>query len=98
MPSRSKFSECLGTLYFWARPPQRAVTGEKESMRNPSEMLTDRDLAVLLVLDRYYVLSRPQIQRLCFPTDVTGRVTRSSIPTGSRPAASTTPRRRAASC
>ena len=45
-------------------------------MRNPSQMLTERDLAVLLALDRYYVLSRPQIQRLCFPTDVTGRVTR----------------------
>ena len=39
-------------------------------------MITDRDLAVLLALDRYYVCSRPQLQRLCYPTDLTGRVTR----------------------
>jgi hypothetical protein len=39
-------------------------------------MITDRDLAVLLKLDRYYVCSRPQIQRLCYPSDLTGRVTR----------------------
>ncbi len=39
-------------------------------------MLTDRDIRVLLAVVTYYVLSRPQIQRLCFPTDKTGRVTR----------------------
>lgn len=39
-------------------------------------MLTDRDVRVLLVVATYYVLNRPQIQRLCFPTDQTGRVTR----------------------
>jgi hypothetical protein len=39
-------------------------------------MITDRDLAVLLALDRYYVCSRPQLQRLCYPSDTTGRVTR----------------------
>ena len=38
--------------------------------------ITERDIDVLRVLDRYYVLSRPQIQRLCFPSDTTGRVTR----------------------
>lgn len=45
-------------------------------MQNLVDMLTDRDLEVLLALDRYYVLSRPQIQQLCYPTDQTGRVTR----------------------
>lgn len=39
-------------------------------------MLTDRDIRVLLAVVTYYVLSRPQIQHLCFPTDKTGRVTR----------------------
>ena len=39
-------------------------------------MITERDIAVLLALVRYYVLSRAQIQRLCFPTDTAGRVTR----------------------
>ena len=39
-------------------------------------MITDRDLAVLLALDRYYVMCRPQVQRLCYPSDQTGRVTR----------------------
>jgi hypothetical protein len=39
-------------------------------------MITNRDLAVLLKLDRYYVCSRPQIQRLCYPSDLTGRVAR----------------------
>ena len=39
-------------------------------------MLTERDIAILLALTRYYVLSRPQIQRLCFDSDTSGRVTR----------------------
>jgi hypothetical protein len=39
-------------------------------------MITERDLSILLALVRYYVLSRAQIQRLCFPTDENGRVTR----------------------
>ena len=39
-------------------------------------MITVRDLAILLALAKYYVLSRPQIQRLCFESDVSGRVTR----------------------
>ncbi len=39
-------------------------------------MITDRDIAVLIALVRYYVLSRAQIQRLCFPDDPSGRVTR----------------------
>lgn len=39
-------------------------------------MLTDRDIEVLLAVTRYYVLNRPQIQHLCFPTDGTGRVAR----------------------
>lgn len=39
-------------------------------------MLTDRDIRVLLAVASYYVLSRPQIQHLCFPTDGTGRVAR----------------------
>ena len=39
-------------------------------------MITQRDIAVLLALYRYYVLNRPQLQRLCFADDKTGRVTR----------------------
>lgn len=39
-------------------------------------MITDRDIQVLLAVSRYYVLNRPQIQRLCFASDHTGRVTR----------------------
>ncbi|MFV0445852.1 MAG: hypothetical protein ACK5Q5_19920, partial [Planctomycetaceae bacterium] len=39
-------------------------------------MVTERDLAVLLALDQYYVLSRPLLQQLCFPTDNDGRATR----------------------
>jgi hypothetical protein len=39
-------------------------------------MVTERDIAILLALVRYYVLSRPQLQRLCFPSDISGRVTR----------------------
>jgi hypothetical protein len=39
-------------------------------------MVTERDLAVLLALDQYYVLSRPLLQKLCFPTDTDGRATR----------------------
>jgi hypothetical protein len=44
-------------------------------------MLTERDILVLLCLFRYYVLSRSQIQRLCFPGDITGRVTRRRLQT-----------------
>ncbi len=39
-------------------------------------MVTERDIAILLALAKYYVLSRPQVQRLCFTSDVSGRVTR----------------------
>jgi hypothetical protein len=39
-------------------------------------MITDRDFAILSSLVRYYVLSRSQIQRLCFPQDKEGRITR----------------------
>jgi hypothetical protein len=42
-------------------------------------MLTDRDIQVLFAICEYYVLNRPQIQHLCFPTDKTGRVTRRRI-------------------
>jgi hypothetical protein len=38
--------------------------------------LTDRDTCILSKVVKYYVLSRPQLQRLCFPSDKTGRVTR----------------------
>ena len=44
-------------------------------------MITERDVAILLALVRYYVLNRMQIQRLCFPSDETGRVTRRRIQT-----------------
>ncbi|MDZ4685277.1 MAG: replication-relaxation family protein [Planctomycetaceae bacterium] len=39
-------------------------------------MVTDRDIAIVQALANYYVLSRPQVQRLCFESDVSGRVTR----------------------
>ncbi len=39
-------------------------------------MVTDRDIEILKAVCRYYVLSRPQIQRLCFPKDNNGRITR----------------------
>jgi hypothetical protein len=54
-----------------------AARGKRERINDGFHgMITDRDLAVLLKLDRYYVCSRPQLQRLCYPTDLTGRVTR----------------------
>lgn len=39
-------------------------------------MITERDIAVLFALVRYYVLDRRQIQRLVFPSDPNGRITR----------------------
>lgn len=39
-------------------------------------MITERDLAVLRAVARYFVLNRPQVQRLCFPEDSDGRITR----------------------
>lgn len=39
-------------------------------------MITPRDIQILLALVRYFVLSRPQIQRLLFPDDTNGRSTR----------------------
>lgn len=42
-------------------------------------MITERDIAVLRALVRYFVLNRMQIQRLCFPGDPNGRITRRRI-------------------
>jgi len=39
-------------------------------------MVTERDIAILQAVCRYYVLSRQQIQRLCFATDPNGRIAR----------------------
>lgn len=39
-------------------------------------MLTERDFCILSKVVKYYLLSRPQLQQLCFPSDNTGRVTR----------------------
>ncbi len=39
-------------------------------------MVTDRDLSILRAVARYYVLNRQQIQRLVFPEDTHGRITR----------------------
>lgn len=39
-------------------------------------MVTDRDLFILRAIARYYVLNRQQIQRLIFPEDTHGRITR----------------------
>jgi hypothetical protein len=41
-----------------------------------AQMITDRDISILAALVRYYVLNRQQIQRLLFPTDPNGRITR----------------------
>lgn len=42
-------------------------------------MIDDRHLAVVVALARYFILNRSQIQRLCFPGDGGGRVTRRHI-------------------
>jgi len=39
-------------------------------------MLTERDIAILSAVVRYYILNRQQVQRLCFPHDSNGRLTR----------------------
>ena len=39
-------------------------------------MVTDRDLSILRAVARFYVLNRNQIQRLVFPEDTHGRITR----------------------
>lgn len=39
-------------------------------------MITDRDILILVALARYFVLNRQQIQRLVFPSDPNGRITR----------------------
>lgn len=39
-------------------------------------MITDREIAVLVAVSRYYTLNRQQIQRLVFPDDPDGRITR----------------------
>ena len=41
-----------------------------------AKMITDRDILILVALVRYYVLNRQQIQRLVFPNDPNGRITR----------------------
>ena len=42
-------------------------------------MITERDISVLLALARYFVLNRVQLQRLSFPSDKNGRVTRKRL-------------------
>jgi len=44
-------------------------------------MITERDIDVQRALARYFVLNRPQIQRLCFPGDPSGRITRRRLQT-----------------
>ena len=44
-------------------------------------MITERDIAVLRAVVHYYVLNRVQIQRLCFPSDCEGRITRRRLQT-----------------
>jgi hypothetical protein len=41
-----------------------------------AKVITDRDILILVALVRYYVLNRQQIQRLVFPNDPNGRITR----------------------
>ena len=42
-------------------------------------MIDDRHVNIIRAIARYYVLNRAQIQRLCFPSDNGGRVTRRHI-------------------
>lgn len=42
-------------------------------------MITSRDLAILLAVARYYTLTRAQIQFLCFPAGVDGRIVRKRL-------------------
>jgi len=42
-------------------------------------MITQNDISVLVVLASYYVLCRPQIQRLCFGSHFSGRGTRKRL-------------------
>ena len=44
-------------------------------------MVTERDLLILRAVARYYVLNREQVQRLVFPDDNNGRVTRRRLQT-----------------
>lgn len=44
-------------------------------------MITERDIDILRALVRYYVLNRQQIQRLVFPNDNNGRLTRRRLQT-----------------
>lgn len=39
-------------------------------------MITERDIQVLLTIVQFYLLTRQQIQRLCFPSDQGSRITR----------------------
>src|SRR4051812_1361056 len=39
-------------------------------------MITEREIAILASICRYYVLNSRQVQRLFFPDDASGRVTR----------------------
>ncbi|MFN0196153.1 MAG: replication-relaxation family protein [Planctomycetaceae bacterium] len=41
--------------------------------------VTEFDIRLLLMLSRYYVLTREQLQRLCFPDHATGRTTRKRL-------------------
>lgn len=41
--------------------------------------LTDHDILLLATLARYYVLTREQLQRLCFPGHASGRTTRKRL-------------------
>src|SRR5690348_2845143 len=42
-------------------------------------MVTPRDFQILLAFAEYYLLNRPQVQRLFFPEDKTGRSTRKRL-------------------
>ena len=42
-------------------------------------MLTLRDIAAIRAVAHYHVLSRAQLQKLCYPTDRTGRATRKRL-------------------
>lgn len=83
--------ECLRTTSVVTEPRFVAVCRVPKHPRFPgvsalfvfgstgAVMLTERDLAILQSVVRYYTLTRTQVTRLHFPNDPTGRMTRKRL-------------------
>src|SRR5262249_35803847 len=76
------FPDDLGTLAEPSSFPSRLGTSpnqpEESPYRGPA-VITLRDIAAIRAVAHYHVLSRLQIQQLCYPTDRTGRATRKRL-------------------